>query len=136
MLNARTTKEFQDLLDSDELSFRFDAGVTVPSTALRIESKDEVTIALATNFVIYACKAELDQLKEGLSHLGVLDIFHDHSELMKPLLLSAGKQSLSSYQLLGLFQIQWSPEGSNRRECEEAVVFGWTSYIHSCEGER
>ncbi len=123
----RTTKEFRDLLDSDELSFRFDAGVTVPSTALKIENKDEVTIALGTNFVIYACKAELDQLKEGLSH---------HSELMKPLLLSAGKQSLSSYQLLGIFQIQWSPEGSNRRECEEAVVFGWTSYVHSCEGER
>ena len=48
----RTTKEFRDLLDSDELSFRFDAGVTVPSTALKIENKDEVTIALGTNVVI------------------------------------------------------------------------------------
>ena len=130
-----STEEFRQLLNSDQLSFRFDGGVSIPSTSVSIEDKEKIAIALAKNFVIYSCKAELDQLKDGLSHLGVLNIFQDHPKLMKPLLLSSGKRSLNSSQVLDLFKTVWSPEGSNQREREESVIFGWTHYVHSCGGK-
>ena len=124
----------RQLLDSDELSFRFDAGVSIPSTAVSVENKEEIAAALAKNFVIYSCKAELDQLREGLGHLKVLQMLKDNRQLMKPLLLSSGKRNLKVTQFLSLFKVNWSLEGSNHRECEEAVIFGWTPYVHSCEG--
>lgn len=62
-------------------------------------------------------------------------MIREYTSLLKPLLLSSGKRSLTSDELLKLFKVVWSPEGSNSRECEEAVIYGWTNYVHSCAGE-
>ena len=73
----------------------------------------------------------MDQLEEGFAHVGVLGMIRDYPSLMKPLLLSIGDVPLTSHKVLNLFKIVWYPEGSNPRECEEAV----TNYVHTCGGE-
>ena len=59
---------------------------------------------------------------------------HTYPTQMKPLFLASGKPKVSARSLLSMFEIRWSPQGSNQREAEEAVVFGWTEYIHDMEG--
>ena len=101
-----------------------------------MENKDEIVLAFINNYLLYSCKGELDQLKDGMCCLGVLQLLQDHPSLMKPLFLSDGKQGLSSTALLKIFTIAWSPEGSNTRDCEESVIFGWTNYVHECGSKR
>ena len=135
ILSAHTTEELKVLLDSEEFEFRFDAGVTTPSAALTLQDQKQVAISMAMHFLVYTTKAELDQLKDGLGHLGVLDLMHTFPSQMKPLFLASGKPKVSALSLIAMFEIEWSPQGSNQREAEEAVVFGWTEYIHDMEGE-
>ena len=38
--------------------------------------------------------------------------------------------------LLGLFKVkEWSPQGSNSREPEEAVIFNWENYVRETAGK-
>lgn len=122
-------------MDSEEFLFRFDAGVSMPSSSIAIDNKEDVALSLAKHYLIYTCKAELDQLKEGLSRMGVIDLVNRYPLLMKPLFLSSGKPKLTPTALLNLFQVCWSPTGSMRRELEETIIYAWTQYVYSCEGE-
>ena len=42
-------------------------------------------MAFVHHYLIYSCKGELNQLKDGLTHLGVLQLMKDYPHLMKPL---------------------------------------------------
>ena len=125
-----TTEDLRRFLDSQEFSFRFDAGLCMPSSSITIEQKDEIARSLVTHFVVHTCKAELDQLKEGLVELDVLSLFVRHRESFRSLLVASGRSSLSPQALLDLFEVCWSLIGSNQRETEESVIFGWTEYVH------
>lgn len=78
--------------------------------------------------------AELEQLKQGLKELGVLSLLHSHQKLLKPLFLANGKPQLTASSILNMFKVIWSPIGSNQREKEEAVILGWTDYVHGLKG--
>ena len=87
----------------------------MPAMSVTIENRNRIALSLATHYLIYTCKAELDGLKDGLAHLGVLDLLRQNWSVLRT--------SASCEQpLLGLFTINWSPRGSNRREDEEAVI--------------
>ena len=60
-------------MDSEEFSFRFDVGVSDPSTRLKFTDRERIVQSLATYFVIVRAKASIDQIAEGLSALGVLE---------------------------------------------------------------
>ena len=52
-----------------------------------------------------------------------------------PLFIRSNHPQLTADALLGLFKVKlWSPEGSNSRECEEAVIFNWQNYVQKTEG--
>lgn len=123
------------MLSSDEYSFRYDAGVTVPSTSVKLADTEEIVLAIAKHFLVYTCKGELDQLKKGLEHLNVLDLLLRHRTLVRPLFVAAGKEKLTSSRMLTLFRVDWSPHGSNQREVEEAVILGWTEYVNELESK-
>ena len=86
------------------------------------------------HYLIYKSKAELDQLKEGLEYLGVYNLICRNRSVMKPLFLQSGKPKVTAASILATFEIKWSPQGSNQREKEEAVIFGWTEYVYDTEG--
>jgi len=73
-------------------------------------------------------------LKAGLALLGVHNLMMENRCLFKPLLVASGKPAFSSKSLLEMFSICWSPRGSNQREEEESVIYGWTEYVYSVEG--
>ena len=52
-----------------------------------------------------------------------------------PLFLGSNQSKLTADTLLGLLKVkEWSPEGSNSRESEEAVMFNWENYLREAEG--
>ena len=52
-----------------------------------------------------------------------------HASKFLPLFI-ATDQVLTADALLALFKVKvWSPDGSNDREAEEAVIFNWENYI-------
>ena len=67
------TTEMREFFDSEDFQLRFDAGVTVPSTSLAIEQRDDIICSLVMHYLVF-CKAELDQLKQGLSELKILQL--------------------------------------------------------------
>ena len=133
LLVCESTKEMRTLIDSDDFLFRFDAGVTVPSSSLAIEQRDDIIRSLVMHYLVFSCKAELDQLKQGLSELEILKLLHTYPALFKPLFVVCGKPKLTADLLAATFQVCWSPKGSNQRENEEAVIYGWMEYLQGIE---
>ena len=99
---------------------------------MSIDDQANIAITLAMHYLIFMRKSELDQLGEGLKSLGMLHLFSNHRELMKPL-LSTGKPKVTASLMLETFQVVWSPQGSNNRDEEEAVILAWTEYVHDTE---
>ena len=108
-------------MDSEEFEYRFEAGVATPTSFISIEDKKEVAMSMALHFLVYKTKAGFDQLKEGLGNLGILWLIHQYRNQLKPLFLATGKPKVTS-AMLSMFKVQWSPQGSNRKESEEAVI--------------
>ena len=113
-------------MDTPELSFRFDA--------VDINKKSDIIQALLTHYFVHMIRSELEQLKNGLSMLGVLDLLHSHPSLLKPLFLAGDKPHMTCDHIIKLFCVCWCPSGSNHREVEESVILGWTEYIHGIKG--
>ena len=121
-------------LDSTEYQFRFDAGVCVPAQSVTFEQKSVIVQSLIKHYLVHVCKSELEQFKQGCSELGVLDLFCSYPVLFRPLLIAGGKPKLTAKEIASMFQVQWSPQGSNQRETEEAVILGWLEYLDGVEG--
>ena len=114
--------------------FRFEFGFSAPSSKLTLADKVNMVRTLSLHYLIYANRAEIDQLMDGLKTLGILQLMQQHPQLFRPLLQSATKPLLTSSQMLKLFQPVWSPNGSNQREKEELVVLNWTTYLDEMQG--
>lgn len=134
ILASNSTEELRCLLDSEEFEFRFDAGLAMPTSSISISDKKQIAMSMAMHFLVYKTKAEMDQLREGLKSLGILDLMHRYPTQMKPLFLATGKPVLSASLVLAMFDVHWSLPGSNRREDEEAVILGWNEYVRDLEG--
>ena len=65
--------------------------MATPTSFISIEDKKEVAMSLAMHFLVYKTKAGLDQLKEGLGKLGILQLIHQYHNQLKPLFLATGK---------------------------------------------
>ena len=57
------------------------------------------------------------------------------SDLFMPLFAGSHCPQLNADTVLALFKVrQWSPDGSNDWEDEEAVVFNWENFVREAEG--
>ena len=75
------------LLDSDEFDFRYDIGIAQLSQNLHLRDCMRIVKSCAAHFTIHSVKAELDQICEGLSCMGVLQLMRDKPALLRPLFL-------------------------------------------------
>ena len=132
--NVQTAEELQKLLDSEEFSFRFEFGFGIPSCKVTLADREDVVRSLSLHNLIYANKAEIDQLKEGLRTLGVLSLLEKYPHHFRPLLQSTTKPLLTASQMMALFKPQWSLPGSNQREKEELIILNWTTYLDETQG--
>ena len=63
-------RKFKILLNSDEYLFQFDCSVSQPATSFLIQNKGNIISSIVMPYYIYSCKAEFDQLRQGLLVLG------------------------------------------------------------------
>ena len=105
------------------------------SAIQQFQAQAELICGICLHFLIYSAKAELDQLKEGLGTLNLLSTMQSHPLKFLPLLTAANQLELTADAVISLFIVEtWSPEGSNDREAEEAVIFNWENYIRETAG--
>ncbi len=130
-----TTEGLRDLLDSDEFDFRYDCGITQPSSRLEIKDRDRIVTSFVMHYAIMYCMTELIQLKEGLGSLKVLNLLHANPRVTRPLLVFSKGATLTADKLYDMLKADLSPAGSNRREIEEAAYFHWVNLMQEVEGK-
>ncbi len=69
--HAETVHDLHQLLYSDEVDFRYECGVSQPVQTIRMADRYSIISAIALHCSVTMCKAELDQLVEGLRTLEV-----------------------------------------------------------------
>ena len=130
---SKTSEEMRQLLDGDLFDLRCNCGITVPSTSFKL--MPELLQIFCLHFLIHSVKSELDQLKEGLQTLNLLSTIQRHPLKFLPLFTATDRSELTPNALISLFKVdQWSPEGSNDREAEEALIFNWEHYVRETAG--
>ena len=123
------------LLDSDEYDFRLDIGCGVLSSTVDLSDRDTIVQSLANYYVVVKVKAQLDQLVEGLDTLGVFDLVRANPRRGRELFVYATPQAMTADDVINMFTPKLYPQGSNRREDEEAVVMLWVNFIQMIERE-
>ena len=79
----------------DCLDMLCEAGFMKPPAIMKLDDKHGLVRTLSLHHIILRSKAELDQLKEGLSSAGVLEILQKHPQLLKTLFTSEGLTPLT-----------------------------------------
>lgn len=120
------------MLGSQDFAFRFDCGLCQPASTFSLKDKEPIISSISMHYCIYACKAELDELRRGLDSIGVLDVFIKHPVLWSLFKYSPSK--LTAELVEDMFLPVFSPSGSNARAKEEAVMMWFGEVLHEIEG--
>ena len=118
---------FHELLSSEKYDFRYECGVGV-----KYSDKYKIAAAFSKYFAVVCCYPQLQQLKEKLSILGVLELLEEKQLVHDLFAYSA--ISLTSNQLYDLFTPHLSPEGSNQRADEETTLYHRANYLQLING--
>ncbi len=117
-------------MSEDEADIAYNSGFT-PRLSL------ELIPALIKSIAIHSCvvpiKAELDHLCEGLNLFGMYDLIKLFPDLMKDLFVMNKGSNVTTSTFISLFEINFSPDGFNAREAEEATVFYWYKFLNDVQ---
>ena len=101
-----------DILDSDAFDFRFDVGVSQPSSSISLVDLPSIIELFVSHSTVFSVKAQLDQIVEGLKTANILDLFKKNPKRMGELLIhKEGK--VTPDNLVTLFEPKFSPKGHN-----------------------
>lgn len=81
------------------IDFTLDAGYTKPITAITLDGRAEIMKALMLHYTLYRNKAVLNQLKSGLTTLGVLSVMTKYPQVLKPFFVAVLQPSLNLLQV-------------------------------------
>jgi len=116
-----------------EFGFRYQCGYTKPATLLSLEDKDCFVRAVWLHHVLYHPHAELEQLRKGFySTLQMQHLIQLYPKELWRLLVATNEFDVTPKFLCDAFAIQYSPNGSNCRTKEEALVMMFFEYITDC----
>ena len=121
-------------MDSNEFDFRFDIGISTPSTNFELRDGMVLAKSCAAHFTVHSLKSELDQLCDGLSTMNVLQLLRQNASVVRPLLLERKPTNLTADVMINMFETKLSLEGSNMKESEELAAMKWISYFQMIEG--
>lgn len=88
---------------------------------------------IARYFVLDKPRSALEQFKEGLEALGILDVMKRYPIEFKQLFCFQPTK-LTALMLQTMFSATYSPTGSNCRAKEELIVMHWRDFLQDCEG--
>lgn len=83
--------------------------------------------------VIDKPRSALEQLKEGLSTLGILDLMEAHPVEFEALFCFQEKK-LNAKDFDSMFTPMMAPVGSNARGKQELILMHWRDFLQECEG--
>ena len=131
--DAKDTTELCDLLMEDDARYIGACGIFKP--VFRVTTRDipEITEAVCIEYLIMKSINELNQFQEGLNILGVSDLIKDHPASCHELFVHCSK-TVTPHDIDELFLPLFSPDSSNAREDEEALILNWKDYICETEG--
>lgn len=89
--------------------------------------------SIALHYCIYACKAELDEIRRGLDSLGFVGLMTQYPCLMS--LFKASSQKLTANMLQNLFSHTFSLAGSNSHAKEQQIMMHVLELLHDVEGK-
>ena len=107
-------------------------GILKPVIKVTTIDVPEITEAVCMEYLIMKSINELNQFQEGLNVLGLSNLIKDHPASCHELFVDCSK-SITPYDIDKLFLPVFSPEGSNARENEEALILNWKDYIYEAE---
>lgn len=121
------------MLESSEYDFRYDmcVGLIVDS----IIDRDKLINTIALYYTVVRCKAQVDQLTEGLRVLGILELMKENPNKAKDLLIYKEPEHLTADKIISMFSSRLSSVGSNSREDEEQIVLFWVHFLQLIESK-
>ncbi|KAK7922263.1 hypothetical protein WMY93_009165 [Mugilogobius chulae] len=125
ILEARRLEEAQEaLIEASGALSLLGCGRSI----LTLENRGRIVEEAARAYVEGRTKGALEQLIEGLDCLGLAKAMKTHSDKLKPLFVLSA-QKLIVQDLLSLFEVKFSPQGSNARVRETKTVGFWRDWL-------
>ena len=108
------------MLESSEYDFRYDmcVGLIVDSMI----DRDKLINTTALYYAVVHCKAQVDQVTEGLRVLGLLELMKEYPNKAKDLLIYKEPEYLTADKIISMFTPRLSSVGCNSREDKEQIV--------------
>ena len=100
----------------------------------QFENREKLLAELCHYFVIDKVRSALEQFKEGLANLNVLQLMRSHPNLLE-WVFCHGQSPLTSSTMDGIFIPSYSEEGTRQRDREEMVIMHWRDFLQDCESK-
>ena len=118
-------------LASFNCSMRFKAGYTKP--IVTIEDKASLIRYICLHYTLLYSLPHMEQFINGLKLYGLLEVIRQVPEKARVLFQVCEESRLTAEIVDELFEVQFSPEGSNKRQQEEAIAFHFTTLMEDIE---
>ncbi|XP_068751097.1 G2/M phase-specific E3 ubiquitin-protein ligase-like [Montipora capricornis] len=132
---VQTTEDLRNMVTSEDFVFLLDCGFPKPLALLQLAERDEIVECAIVHYTHYRIRGELDQLKEGLAKVGVLEAITRDPDLFKPLFCWDSSLQVTTGYIRWLFDPKLSEVGSNARSQEEDLLYNWEEYLKEIDDE-
>ena len=134
-MEVKSTDDLRDLLANDQYNFRFEYGHTKPIHQMDLNDATALVKAVWLHVVFCTPHVELLQLQKGFREtLQMKLLVCRYSAEVHSMLAGSSKFEITPDYLLDSLVIMYSPQGSNKRTSEEAIILNWTDYVQECQG--
>ena len=103
---------------------------TIPS----FEKKNDLIRELCHYHVLDRTRSALEQFKDGLKVLGILELIQRHPAAFATLFCYQ-PSNLTASSMGELFQIFYALNRTSLRDVQEQVIMLWRDYLQECEGK-
>lgn len=124
----------ESILNDTEIQIILDAqGETTYNTSL--QDKGRLIDIITRHVLIDAPRSLIEEIKNGLKTLGVLDNIVKYPEKFRDMFTSENIEPLDAQSVDLLFQVSYAEKGSNTRDGQERTIVFWRDYLQDCESE-
>lgn len=99
-------------------------------TQASLENVPDIVRAVCLQTTLLNMKAELDQMAEGLKLFNVISLLRQYPLKFKSFFIFDVDSVLTVDQMVALFDVAYSPQGSSKRVSEEATFMHWDEFLH------
>ena len=131
--SAGTAEKFVTVMKEVNLDFVFNCGYAKPIAMATVEDKDDILRTVWLHYVLFQPHAELAQLRKGLYQTLQFELLSIRYPVeIRSLLAASTLFDITAKYLTDSFVLLFSPNGTNKRTKEEAIVYYWFEFISEC----